>query len=83
MQKTPEGGTNRGSWDSGSGRLVPSERIRKALGESHALTHARGLTVACGQGAVQVLQVQRAGSRAMSAAEFLRGVPVRAGARFG
>jgi methionyl-tRNA formyltransferase len=42
-----------------------------------------GLTVACGQGAVQVLQVQRAGSRAMSAAEFLRGVPVRAGARFG
>ncbi|WP_406858503.1 methionyl-tRNA formyltransferase [Alsobacter sp. KACC 23698] len=42
-----------------------------------------GLTVACQQGAVQVLQVQRAGSRAMSAAEFLRGVPVRAGARFG
>ncbi|MFO1147182.1 MAG: methionyl-tRNA formyltransferase [Alsobacter sp.] len=41
------------------------------------------LTVACGEGAVQVLQVQRAGSRALPAAEFLRGVDVPAGTRFG
>lgn len=41
------------------------------------------LTVACGAGAVRLLQVQKAGSRAMAADEFLRGVPVPAGARFG
>lgn len=41
------------------------------------------LTVACGEGAVRLLQVQRAGSRAMPADEFLRGVPVAAGTRFG
>ena len=41
------------------------------------------LTVACGEGAVRLLQVQRAGSRAMPADEFLRGVPVPAGTRFG
>ena len=32
-----------------------------------------GLTVACGEGAVEVLEVQRAGSRAMPATEALRG----------
>jgi len=41
------------------------------------------LTVACGEGAVRLLQVQRAGSRAMPADEFLRGVPVPAGTRLG
>ena len=38
------------------------------------------LTVACGDGAVRLTQVQRAGARAMSAEEFLRGTPVSAGA---
>jgi len=41
------------------------------------------LTVACGEGAVRLLQVQRAGARAMPADEFLRGVPVPAGTRLG
>ncbi len=31
------------------------------------------LTIACGDGAVRLIEVQRAGKRAMSAAEFLRG----------
>jgi methionyl-tRNA formyltransferase len=39
------------------------------------------LTVACGQGAVRILELQRAGRAAMKADEFLRGVPVAAGAR--
>ena len=39
------------------------------------------LTVACGDGAVQLVQVQRAGRQPMSADEFLRGTPVKAGAR--
>ncbi len=41
------------------------------------------LSVACGEGAVRLLQVQRSGSKAMAAAEFLRGVPVPVGTRLG
>jgi methionyl-tRNA formyltransferase len=41
------------------------------------------LTVACGEGAVRILELQRAGRQAMKAAEFLRGSAVAAGARFG
>lgn len=37
------------------------------------------LTVACGEGAVRLTEVQRAGKRAMSAEDFLRGVTLRAG----
>jgi methionyl-tRNA formyltransferase len=37
------------------------------------------LTVACGEGALRLTQVQRAGAKAMSAEEFLRGTPVPAG----
>ena len=39
------------------------------------------LTVACGDGAVRLVQVQRAGRQPMSADEFLRGTLVKAGAR--
>lgn len=39
------------------------------------------MTVACGDGAVRLLQVQRAGRQAMSIAEFLRGTPVPQGTR--
>ena len=41
------------------------------------------LTIACGDGAVHLLEVQRAGRQPMSAEEFLRGTPVKAGARVG
>jgi methionyl-tRNA formyltransferase len=37
------------------------------------------LTVACGEGAVRLSEVQRAGRRATSAAEFLRGFPLQKG----
>jgi methionyl-tRNA formyltransferase len=37
------------------------------------------LTIACGSGAVRLLQVQRAGKKPMSAEEFLRGFPLKAG----
>jgi methionyl-tRNA formyltransferase len=39
------------------------------------------LTVACGVGAVRVLELQRAGSRAMTADEFLRGAALPRGTR--
>lgn len=38
------------------------------------------LTIACGEGAVRLLEVQRAGKRPMSAGEFLRGFPLPVGA---
>lgn len=40
------------------------------------------LTVACGNGAIRILELQRAGGKPMRAAEFLRGTPLKAGARF-
>jgi methionyl-tRNA formyltransferase len=39
------------------------------------------LTIACGSGAVRLVQVQRAGAKAMMADEFLRGTPVKAGTK--
>jgi methionyl-tRNA formyltransferase len=39
------------------------------------------LTVACGEGAVRLVHVQRAGKKPMSADELLRGLPLRAGQR--
>ncbi len=38
------------------------------------------LTVACGVGAVRILELQRAGKHAMKAADFLRGSPIGPGA---
>jgi methionyl-tRNA formyltransferase len=40
------------------------------------------LTIACGSGAVRLLDVQRAGKKPTTAAEFLRGFPVAAGHHF-
>jgi methionyl-tRNA formyltransferase len=40
------------------------------------------LTVVCADGAIRVLELQRAGKAPMKAAEFLRGTPLKAGARF-
>jgi methionyl-tRNA formyltransferase len=39
------------------------------------------LTIACGDGAVRLVQVQRAGKQPMGADEFLRGTPVAKGVR--
>jgi methionyl-tRNA formyltransferase len=40
------------------------------------------LVVACKSGAIRILELQRAGATPMKAAEFLRGTPLKAGARF-
>jgi methionyl-tRNA formyltransferase len=41
------------------------------------------LTIACGTGAVRILELQRSGRQAMKADEFLRGTSVAAGTLFG
>jgi len=38
--------------------------------------------VACGDGAVQILELQKQGGKPMKAADFLRGQKLPAGARF-
>jgi methionyl-tRNA formyltransferase len=42
-----------------------------------------GLVVACGESALQILEVQRAGSRRVRAADFLHGRPLDTSSRFG
>ena len=39
------------------------------------------LTIACGEGAVRLLEVQRAGKQPMKAEEFLRGAKIAPGTR--
>lgn len=40
------------------------------------------LTVACGDGAIRIIELQREGKARMQAADFLRGVPLKPGAKF-
>jgi methionyl-tRNA formyltransferase len=40
------------------------------------------LTIACGEGAIRILELQREGKARMQAADFLRGVLLRSGAKF-
>jgi methionyl-tRNA formyltransferase len=39
------------------------------------------LTIACGEGAIRIVELQRAGGKPMKAHEFLRGTPVSRGTR--
>ena len=42
-----------------------------------------GLVISCGQGAVRLVRVQKAGGKPLAAADFLRGTPVAAGTVIG
>lgn len=44
---------------------------------------ADGIHVACGTGTLKIMELQKAGARRMSAADFMRGFPRAPGARFG
>jgi len=54
--------------------------IAGGSGEPGAVLDDR-LTIACNQGALRILELQRAGKQPMKAEEFLRGTPVRPPAR--
>ena len=77
-----------GAWfmaDLGKGeervKLLRAERA-EGSGAPGSLVSAEGL-VACGDGAVRLLTVQRAGSKAMSFADFARGARLAPGFQFG
>jgi methionyl-tRNA formyltransferase len=58
-------------------------RVVERLGEPGRVLAAgpEGILVACGQGALLVEELQRAGGKRLHAAEFLRGVTIVPGAR--
>ena len=68
------------------GKPARVKALRSTLGRGEgkpgALLDDR-LTVACGEGAIRLLEVQRAGAKAMSAEEFLRGTPLKAETKLG
>ena len=63
-------------------RALRSTLAAKGAGPPGTLLDER-LTVACGEGAVRLTEVQRAGKKPMAADEFLRGVKLRAGTVLG
>ena len=68
---------------------IAGQRVKVLLSRAEAGSGAAGtalddaLLVACGQGAVRLLRLQRAGRGVAGAQEFLRGFAVPAGARLG
>jgi methionyl-tRNA formyltransferase len=69
-----------GAWCEINGARVKLLRTTQGAGSGApgtVLDHA--LTVACGAGAVRILELQRAGKQAMKAEEFLRGTPIAPG----
>jgi methionyl-tRNA formyltransferase len=75
-----------GAWCELAGEGARIKLLRTTRGEGTGVPGTvldDALTVACGEGAVRILELQRAGRQAMKTHEFLRGTPVAAGARFG
>ena len=71
-----------GAWFEHDGVRVKVLRSTLAAGSGAAGTVLDDpLTVACGEGAVRLLLVQRAGKQPMSSDEFLRGTPIGRGTR--
>ena len=69
-----------GAWFEYKGERI--KVLRSALGQekgSPASVLDNKLTIACGEGSLRLLTLQRPGKQAMSAEEFLRGFPVSPG----
>lgn len=63
-----------GAWCDIAGERVKLLRSRLAKGAGRPGEVLGGLTIACGQGAIEVTQAQREGKRPMSSADLLRGL---------
>ena len=63
-----------GAWCEVAGERVKLLRSRVVRGQGEAGQVLRGFTVACGDGAVEIMQAQRSGKRPVSADELLRGL---------
>jgi methionyl-tRNA formyltransferase len=72
-----------GAWTTISGKRVKLIRSRVAAGEGPPGTVLDGLTIACGQGAVEVTELQPEGRPRMPAEAFLRGARIAPGTVLG
>jgi methionyl-tRNA formyltransferase len=75
-----------GAWSEigGEGEAARIKILRCELAEGSGTPGAvldDRLTIACGEGAIRILELQRAGKAPMKAAEFLRGTPLKPPAR--
>lgn len=76
-----------GAWAelSDDGEAVRIKVLRCELAQGSGAAGAvldDNLAIACGDGAIRILELQREGKARMKAADFLRGTPLKAGARF-
>ncbi len=62
---------------------VHRSRIVEGSGEPGAVLDGKRLVVGCGEGAVELVEIQPEGSRRMPAADYLRGHPVEPGFKLG
>ncbi|MEO0664783.1 MAG: methionyl-tRNA formyltransferase [Pseudomonadota bacterium] len=67
-----------GAWCEMDGERVKLLRSRLSTGEAAPGTVLEGLTIACGTGAIEITELQRAGKRATSAEDFVRGTTLPA-----
>ena len=73
-----------GAWCELAGARVKVLRTVKGQGSGAPGTALDDeLTIACGDGAVRIVELQKAGGRPMKAEEFLRGAPIRVGSALG
>ena len=75
-----------GAWFEIAGEGARVKVLRSTRGEGTGMPGTvldDQLTVACADGAVRILELQRAGRQAMKAGEYLRGTSVAAGTRLG
>jgi methionyl-tRNA formyltransferase len=73
-----------GAWSETQDARIRVKILRTARSEGSGPPGAvldENLTVACGEGALRILQLQRAGKQAMTTEEFLRGSPMPPGTR--
>jgi methionyl-tRNA formyltransferase len=94
LSKMNEGNASSAPYSSkgqGSDEPLPSTLIKiwkaepvEKSGEAGTILSAdkSGIVIACGQGALRILELQREGGRRMNAAEFLAGHPLKAGEKF-
>ncbi|WP_095587347.1 methionyl-tRNA formyltransferase [Actibacterium ureilyticum] len=71
-----------GAWSVLNGERIKFLRCRIVPGSGQPGQILNGLTVACGDGAVEITVAQREGKRAMPTIEVLRGLDLPAGAAF-
>jgi methionyl-tRNA formyltransferase len=72
-----------GAWTTHEGRRLKLLRSRLAGGRGAPGEVLGGLTIACGAGATDILEVQAEGRARQDAASFLRGTPIAPGTRLG